>query len=145
MDRGTAIRYVVVALLVVGAVLIVVYWILYFFAGGMEVLSDIWYTRYEDAFPVADAWLTVLALVAAYFLLRRNDRMAPFFLAAAGSAGLFLAFMDITFDLENNLYSLIATNGNALTELLINIATVAISVVALAYGLVLLRTPRSGG
>ncbi len=145
MDRGEAFRYLVVALLVVGAALIVVYWILYFVVGGMQVLNDTWYTTFENAFPVADAWVTVLALIAAYFLVRHNDHVAPFFLAAAGSAGLYLAFMDITFDLENNLYPLVATNGNMVTELLINVATVVISVLALAYGLVLLRKPHAGG
>ncbi len=145
MNRQEAFRYLVAALLIVAAVLIVVYWILYFFVGGVHVLNDIWYTKFEDAFPVADAWVTALALVAAYFLLRHNDRMAPFALAAAGSAGLYLAFMDITFDLENNLYSLVATNANMQTELLINIATVVISVIALAYGLLILRKPHAGG
>ncbi|HYM38655.1 MAG TPA: hypothetical protein VEY12_00725 [Thermoplasmata archaeon] len=145
MDRDTALRYLVSGLLVAGAVAIALYWVLYFFVGGTQVVNEVWYTRFENAFPVADAWTAVLGLVAAYFLLRRNDRMAPFFLAAAGASGVYLAFMDITFNLENNLYALVATNGNMQTELAINVAVVVISLVGLAYGLMLLRKPPSGG
>ena len=145
MDRGTALRYVLVALLVVFALGVAVYWALYFFVGGTQVMDEIWYTKFEDAFPAADTWASLLCLVAAYFLLRRNDRMAPFFLAASGASVLYLALMDITFDLENNLYALVATNGNMQTELLINIFSVVLGVLALVYGLMLVRKRPSGG
>ncbi len=145
MDRGTAFRYLLVALLVVFALGVVVYWALYFLVGGTQVTNEIWYTKFEDAFPVADAWASVLCLVAAYFLLRHNDRMAPFFLAASGASVLYLAFMDITFDLENNLYPLVATNGDMQTELLINVFSVVLGLLALAYGLQMLRKPHPGG
>ncbi len=145
MNRGTAFRYLLVALLVVFAIGVIVYWVLYFSSGATHVVNEIWYTKFEDAFPVADAWASVLCLIAAYFLLRGNVRMAPFFLAASGASVLYLAFMDVTFDLENNLYPLVATNGDMQTELIINIFSVVLGVLALAYGLTMLRRPHSGG
>lgn len=145
MDRSAAFRYLVVALLVVFALGVVVYWVLYFFVGGTQAVNEIWYTKFEDAFPVADAWASVLCLIAAALLLRRNDRLAPFFLAASGASVLYLAFMDITFDLENDLYPLVATNGAMQTELIINIFSVVLGILALAYGLAILRRTPSGG
>ena len=145
MDRSAAFRYLVVALLVVFALGVVVYWVLYFFVGGTQAENEIWYTKFEDAFPVADAWASVLCLIAAALLLRRNDRLAPFFLAASGASVLYLAFMDITFDLENDLYPLVATNGAMQTELIINIFSVVLGILALAYGLAILRRTPSGG
>lgn len=145
MDRATAFRYLVVALLVVFALGVVVYWVLYFFVGGTQVTNAVWYTTFENAFPAADAWASVLCLVAACFLIRRNDHYAPFFLAGAGASVLYLGFMDITFDVQNNLYPLVATNGNMQTELLINVFSVVLGVLALAYGLRILRRPASGG
>ena len=145
MDRGTALRYLLAALLVVFAVGVVVYWALYFLVGGTQVTDEVWYTTFEDAFPVADAWASILCLVAAYFLIRRNERYAPFFLAASGASVLYLACMDITFDVQNNLYPLVATNGNMQTELLINVFSVVLGVLALAYGLARLRRPATGG
>ncbi len=145
MDRRTAFRYLLAALLLVFAIGVVVYWALYFLVGGTQVVNEIWYTKFEDAFPVADAWASLLCLVAAYFLIRRNDRLAPFFLAASGASVLYLGFMDITFDLENNLYALVATNGNMQTELLINVFSVVLGIVALVYGFLMLRRPHAGG
>ena len=145
MDRGTVLRYLLAALLVVFALGVVVYWALYFLVGGTQVVNEIWYTKFEDAFPVADAWASLLCLVSAYFLLRRDERMAPFFLAAAGASVLYLGFMDVTFDVENNLYPLVATNGNMQTELIINIFSVVLGILALAYGLAMIRRPHPGG
>ncbi len=145
MNRGTALRYLLVALLVVFAIGVAVYWALYFLVGGTQVVSEIWYAKFEDAFPVADAWGSALCLVAAYLLIRRHDHYTPFFLAASGASVVFLAFMDITFDLENNLYSLVATNGNMQTELIINVFSVILGVFALAYGLSMLQRPAGGG
>ncbi len=145
MDRGTAFRYLLVVLLVVFAIGVVVYWALYFLVGGTQVTNAVWYTTFENAFPAADAWASVLCLLAAYLLIRRNDHYAPFFLAAAGASVLYLAFMDITFDVQNNLYPLVATNGNMQTELAINVFSLVLGVLDLAYGLALLRRPSRGG
>jgi hypothetical protein len=140
MMRRSLATWVLLALLFVFAVGTVVYWVLYFFVGGVQSSSALWYTRFENAFPVADAWAVVACLLAATFVLRSDTARAPFFLGAAGASVLYLAFMDITFDLENSIYSSLATNGAVVVELGINIFTLVTGLFALGYGWSLLRS-----
>jgi len=141
MAQKSVATWVLLALLIVFAIGTVVYWVLYFFVGGVQSSSALWYTRFENSFPVADAFAVVACLLAAVFVLRSDTGRAPFFLGVAGGSVLYLAFMDITFDLENSIYSSIATNGGAAIELGINIFTVVTGVFALSYGWNLLRSP----
>ncbi len=145
MDRRTWFPYLCISLLVIFILGTAIYWVAYFFVGGTQVTSEIWYTRFEDAFPAADAWAVVLSILAVVFLLRRDAANAPFFLAASGAAILFLALMDITFDLENGLYALVGTNAAMQTELGINVFTVLTGVLALYCGWNLRRPLRPGG
>ena len=55
---------VLAALLILGAAITVAYWANYFIAGDVRVLSDTWYTTFEDAFPVADGWMALCMFVA---------------------------------------------------------------------------------
>lgn len=122
-----------------------IYWVSYFFVPGSQVTNEVWYTRFENAFPAADAWASLVSVLAVVLLLRRDAVKAPFFLAASGASILFLALMDITFDLENNLYALVATNAAMQTELGINVFTVIAGVLALYCGWGMLRQLRAGG
>ncbi len=145
MDRGRALDYLLVALLVIFVIGTAYYWLSYFLVGGVQVLSDIWYVRFENAFPVADAWASLASLFAIFYLLRKNPLMAPFFLGVSGAAILYLACMDITFDVQNGLYSLVATNSEMQTELVINVFSVLVSVVALLTGFLRLRSQKTSG
>jgi len=143
MARRSAATWVLLALLLVFVVGTVVYWVLYFFVGGVQSSTAVWYVRFENAFPVADAWATLACLLAAVAVLRGDTLRIPFFLGAGGAAVLYLACMDITFDLENHIYSGLANNGGVQIELVINIFCVVTALFALGYGLNLLRA-RSG-
>jgi len=48
--------WVLLALLFVFAIGTVVYWVLYFFVGGVQSSSALWYTRFENSFPAAAAF-----------------------------------------------------------------------------------------
>ena len=145
MDRGRGLDYLLVALLAIFVIGTVYYWLSYFLIGGVQVLTDIWYVRFENAFPVADAWASLASLFAIYYLLRKSPLMAPFFLGVSGAAMLYLACMDITFDVQNGLYSLVASNSSMQTELVINIFSVVVSVLALFTGFIRLRSQKTSG
>jgi len=78
------------------------FWIL-FFAGKMEATETLQDEAFERAFPLADSWMICCAMVAAINILKMN-RKGFFAGAAAGSAMMFLACMDILYSLENNKY-----------------------------------------
>ena len=141
MAKKSVATWVLLALLFVFAIGTVVYWVLYFFVGGVQSSSALWYTRFENAFPAADAFAVVACLLAALFVFRSDTDRAPFFLGVAGGSVMYLAFMDITFDLENSIYADIATNGAAAIELGINIFTLITGLFALGYAWSLLRSP----
>jgi len=59
-------------------------------------------------------------------------RSAPFFGLMAGSALLYLAVLDITFNVERGLYALLPASGPMVTEALINVASLALGVTTVA-------------
>jgi hypothetical protein len=103
----------------------------YFVAGDVRVVPDLWYSAFEDAFPVADGWMSV-CLIGAGLGLWRGQRSAPFFGLMAGGALLYLAVLDITFNVERGLYALLPASGPMVTEALINVASLALGVTAVA-------------
>jgi len=118
---------VLAALLVLGAVVTVAYWLNYFVAGDVRVLSDAWYTFFEDAFPVADGWMAFCMFVAGIGLWR-GARFGALWGLMAGSALLYLAAMDITFNVEHGLYGLLPKSGPMLTEAWINASSLGLGI-----------------
>src|SRR5436305_8125332 len=118
-------------LLIVGALVTAAYWWSYFTGGDVMVLRERWYTAFESSFPVADGWMALCMLVSGFGFVLRRSFAAPFGLMA-GSALLYLAAMDITFDVENGMYVLARTNDAMKLEAFINITTVLLGVVTLA-------------
>ncbi|MES2489609.1 MAG: hypothetical protein V4607_07430 [Pseudomonadota bacterium] len=94
------------------------YWLVYFMSGATMVRTDNVYTSFENAFPLADAWMAVGYLLAAIFLLK-GDRRAVLWGICAGSAMIFLGAIDILFNIEQGLF----THGSAemAAEIVINI------------------------
>lgn len=119
------------SLLLLGAAVTIAYWLNYFVAGDVRVVPDLWYSAFEDAFPVADGWMT-LCLIGAGMGFWRGKRSAPFFGLMAGSALLYLAAMDITFNVEHSLYALLPDSGAMVTEAIINVASLALGVTTVA-------------
>ena len=109
---------------VVALVVLVAYWTLWFTARGV-VESDTTqaYVDFENAFPLADAWLGLCVLLA----LRAARRRAPsllLWLVAAGSSGVYLFCMDALYDVEHGIWTKGA--GGAI-ELGINLLTLGLS------------------
>lgn len=131
------------SLLLLGAAVTIAYWANYFAGGDVRVVPDLWYSAFEDAFPVADGWMT-LCLIGAGIGFWRGKRSAPLFGLMAGSALLYLAALDITFNVERGLYALLPASGAMVTEAIINVASFALGVttVAMCWRRALVSAPR---
>ncbi|MGD0143133.1 MAG: hypothetical protein ABSC92_08245 [Rhizomicrobium sp.] len=115
------------ALLLLSAVVTVLYWLNYYSGGDVRVSDARWYTAYEGSFPVADGWMAFCLFGAGIGLWTGRAWGARFGLLA-GSALLYLAAMDITFDVENGLYALAAHSDPMKFEIVINVWSLALGV-----------------
>jgi len=115
------------ALLILGAAVTAFYWWSYFTGGDVMVSQERWYTAFESSFPVADGWMALCMLGAGIGLWTGTSWGAKLGLLA-GSALIYLAAMDITFDFENGMYALAATNDAMKFEVFINATTLILGV-----------------
>lgn len=118
-------------ILILTALTTVAYWANYFTSAEVVVVPARWYTAYESSFPVADGWLALTAFFAGLGYLRTWPS-APGWGLLAGSALLYLAAMDITFDVENNLYPLAATSNAMIFEIVINVWSLGLGIMTTA-------------
>jgi hypothetical protein len=115
------------ALLVLGAVVTLAHWMNYFIAGDVRVLPECWYAAFEDSFPIADGWMALCMFVAGVGLWR-GTLFGTLYGLMAGSALLYLAAMDITFNIEHGLYAMLPKSGPMLTEAWINASSLGLGV-----------------
>lgn len=123
-------RRIIAGMLLFAAVVTVAYWVIWF--SNRDILASahtIQYFTFENAFPAADGWVVLSALLATIGLLRARRWGIYWTIVAAGS-GIYLGCMDVLFDLENNIYTL---GGAASVEIVINILTFALGVIGLLW------------
>lgn len=117
-------------LLILTSVMLTAYWAAWFGDRGIvagDHTSE--YIAFEQSFPLADAWLAGVALLAAIQLLRRRPT-ALMGLMIVGGAGGNLCGMDVLYNLQHGIYT--HAHGDV-TELGINIATAALSIGVLRF------------
>lgn len=119
--------------LIVTAVVTAAYWLNYFSGADVAVLRDRWYLAYESSFPVADFWLAGCSLLAGVGLLRGLPWAGRAALLA-GSALIYLAALDVTFDIENGLYGLAVGVSAMRFEIVINLWSLIFGVWAIVAG-----------
>ena len=119
--------------LILTAIVTVAYWVDYFTSAEVAVVPARWYTAFENAFPVADAWMALTCLLAGVGFWRRWPQARALALMA-GSALLYLAAMDITFNVENGLYPLARASNAMRFEMLINTWSLGLGVVTAGIG-----------
>jgi hypothetical protein len=125
-------RRLVALLLLAAAVVTVAYWAAWYgHRSWVASSTDTSYEDFENAFPLADGWLVVSLLLASRTLLARRPS-ALLWLLCAGSAGLYLAGMDVLYDLQHGIWW--DGGGGGLIELAINVVTVVGSGFALGLG-----------
>jgi hypothetical protein len=117
-------------LLIVGGIGTIFYWISFFTAGSVQATGDECYLAFERAFPAADGWTAVAAILAGFALWRRRPA-AVLFGIAAGSAFVFLGLIDVLYNLENGMYAL--GNTEMAAEALINVFCLSVGPAAIGY------------
>jgi hypothetical protein len=123
----------IAGILLFAAVMIAIYWILFF--SGAPALSGVpCYMTFETAFPAADAWLAITALVGAIGLLKRKP-WGVLFALLGGSASIFLGLMDVLYDILNGIYGrLFSPAGtDVAVEIAINVLTLTLGPVIIWY------------
>ena len=123
-------RRTVQAMLVVAIVIDIAYWTIWFI--DRDVLASSHrsaYYEFENAFPLADAWLGLACLMALVALAKRWPS-ALFWLLCAGSAGIYLFCMDLLYDLENGIF---ASWSGGVVEAVIVAVTLLFSVTVLTW------------
>ncbi len=92
------------ALLVATGIGVIVFWVLFYTIDLAPAHAPVGYASFERAFLVPDTALAGVLVVGGRLLWRRHPRGMP--LAAAGGGALtFLGLLDLSYGLQNGLYS----------------------------------------
>jgi hypothetical protein len=124
---------ILAVLLIITALITVYYWTDFYLKGGVQVVEEEWYIKFEKAFVVADLWgITACSLLGAVGLITEQT-YGPFFSLLAAGSMIFLALMDITFNIQNGLYPLIALSNEMAFELIINVWTLVLGITLIVH------------
>lgn len=126
MDRAVPI------LMILGALCVVLYWIDFFVRGDVHVIEDDYYIKFERSFFLADFWMSFCAVIGGIGLLMNHHYGLLFSLLAAGSL-IFLGLLDMTFNIQNKLYRLIATSKEMKIEVFINIVSLVFGTIIILH------------
>ncbi len=118
-------------LLIGTAVVCIYYWVDFYITGGVHVIKDDWYIKFQDSFPVADLWMSACAIVGAIGLLTGQNYGVLFTLLAASSM-IFLGLMDVTFNIQNRLYRLVASSSQMKFEVFLNVYAMGFGIALIA-------------
>ena len=123
-------RRLISGMLVVAIVLDITYWTLWFAQRDWiaSEKNDAYY-EFENAFPLADAWLGVACLLA-LITLRAQRPSALLWLLCAGSSALYLFSMDFLYDVENSIFT---KGGGGAFEAVIVALTLVFAVTVLTW------------
>jgi hypothetical protein len=127
-----------IGLLWFGSLATLAYWVIWFGVdrSWLATADTPAYYTFENAFPIADGWMAVTGALGAIALQRRQAG-ALLWMLLAGSAALYLAGMDVLFDLENGIYRVSASPGgiaNVAVELFINVGCLVGGIAIIAFG-----------
>ena len=115
------------ALLIATTLGVVYYWADFYLRGAVNVVTEDWYIKFERAFPPADLWMSACSIIGAVGLLKGEPYGLLFAFIAAGSL-VFLALMDITFNIQNSLYRLTSSSSQMKFEVFINVWTLGLGI-----------------
>ena len=117
-------------LLIITGVGLAYYWLDFYLKKGVQVIQEDWYLKFQKACSVADMWIAACAILGAVGLLTEQS-YGLLFSILAGSSLIFLALLDIGFNIQNKLYRLVGKSGEMAFE-------VGLNVCCLLFGLILI-------
>lgn len=94
---------------IVTAAGLIIFWIAFFTVGLAPENPPQCYFTYEYAFPLPDICLAFLLLASGILWLKQNRLGKPLSLVAAGAL-IFLGLLDFSFNLQNGIYLVSATD-----------------------------------
>ena len=123
-------RRTIEAMLVVAILLDAAYWSIWFLQRDWIASEHrAAYYEFENAFPLADAWLGLVCLLALVCLLQQRPA-ANFWLICAGSAGMYLFGMDFLYDIQHGIFT---SGGGGAIEACIVAVTLVFSLTLLRF------------
>ncbi len=128
VDDAARGRRALAVVLVASGAGIVAYWSAFFSSGVVQATREPCYLVFERAFPAADGWTAVAAILAGVGLVRRRPS-AVLFGIAAGSGFVFLGLMDVLYNLEHGMYALRTVEMT--TEIVINVFCLSVGPAAI--------------
>lgn len=124
-------RRIILGAMGVAVTITVLYWVLWYASRGTVASgTSTAYYDFENAFPLADAWMCVCLVAAGWAIVRRSGA-AMLWLGAAGGAAIYLCAMDVLYDLEQKVWWRSGAGG--WIELAINVLTLALGTVLLTW------------
>ena len=123
---------------IIGACAIIGFWIGWFLdifksISPSEVEIYPLYMAFESSFPLPDLWIVLLLLVSSYSIL--TDKSFKYQLtSAAGGALVFLGLIDISFNLQQNMYFYDVFN------VFINLFTLGLGIILLIWTILFLKS-----
>jgi hypothetical protein len=123
-------RRTLAAVLLLGGIGTILYWVAFFTSGVVQATQDPCYLAFERAFPAADAWTAATAIAAGSAFWRRRPG-AVLFGIAAGSGFVFLGLMDVLYNLEHGMYAV--HTAEMANEIVINVFCLTVGPAAIAY------------
>lgn len=118
------------AMLWIIAIGIAAYWVSYFTDGAVHSSTDACHHIFERNFPAPDAMVALMCVLCAEGLRRVRPWSVFTGMAAAGGL-LFLALIDISYNIWNDMYSLSSAAMGA--EIVINIVCLCTAVILWQY------------
>jgi hypothetical protein len=120
------------------------YWVVFFTLDDARLSGADWYLRFEQAFPAADGWMAVCCALGGVGLLRRSA-WGPFFSLLAAGALVFLGLLDLSFEVQNGLWTFPGRSGAEMAAAAIDVWTLALGVALAAAHAPFRNAKASGG
>ncbi|MGH8444302.1 MAG: hypothetical protein ACREVL_03495 [Solimonas sp.] len=125
-----AARRTTMVLLWLAAAAIVAYWVSFFSGGEVQATAENCYLVFQRNFPLPDGFVALCAVLAAEGLRRRRAAAVLWGLLTAGGL-FFLAWIDIAYNLWNDMYAL--RTPEMVAEAAINVFCLAMAVWLVAF------------
>jgi len=111
---------------------IIIYWIFFYLVVKKDSKKSLPYITHEKSFPIADLCWAMPTLFLASLGVLLSQKFGFFFSIVSGSSLIFLGLLDITFNVQNKVYS--DNTSDTIIHLFINLSCMIFGTVFLIFG-----------